>query len=61
MTPSRLTIVSLAFGAVYTLLSIALRIPELPSIVGVMADVLRRPSRSASWPAGTAIRKRARP
>ena len=39
-------IVSLAFGAVYALLSVALRIPELPSIVGVMADVLRRPVRS---------------
>jgi putative peptidoglycan lipid II flippase len=39
-------IVSLAFAAVYVLLSIALRIPELPSIVGVMADVLRRPIRS---------------
>ena len=34
---------SLAFGAVYAALSLALRIPELPSIVGVMADVLRRP------------------
>ncbi|MEA2653556.1 MAG: hypothetical protein QOI37_783, partial [Chloroflexota bacterium] len=26
--------------------SIVLRIPELPSIVGVMVDVLRRPARS---------------
>ncbi|MEP6637990.1 MAG: murein biosynthesis integral membrane protein MurJ [Chloroflexota bacterium] len=39
-------IVSLAFGAVYAAVSLALRIPELPSIVGVMADVLRRPARS---------------
>jgi putative peptidoglycan lipid II flippase len=39
-------IVSLAFGAVYAVVSVALRIPELPSIVGVMADVLRRPVRS---------------
>jgi putative peptidoglycan lipid II flippase len=40
------TLVSLAFGAVYAALSVVLRIPELPSIVGVMADLLRRPSRS---------------
>ncbi len=40
------TIVSLVFGTVYAFLSVALRIPELPSIVGVMADVLRRPVRS---------------
>lgn len=39
-------IVSAAFGLVYAALSLALRIPELPSIVGVMADVIRRPSRS---------------
>ena len=39
-------IASVVFGAVYALLSVALRIPELPSIVGVMADVLRRPIRS---------------
>lgn len=39
-------VVSLAFGAVYAGVSVALRIPELPSIVGVMADVLRRPIRS---------------
>jgi putative peptidoglycan lipid II flippase len=39
-------VVSLAFATVYALLSLALRIPELPSIVGVMADVLRRPIRS---------------
>ena len=39
-------VVSVAFGAVYAGVSVALRIPELPSIVGVMADVLRRPIRS---------------
>ena len=37
---------SLVFGLVYAALSLVLRIPELPSIVGVMADVLRRPARS---------------
>jgi len=36
-------IVSAAFGLVFAGISLALRIPELPSIVGVMADVLRRP------------------
>ena len=39
-------VVSLLFGAVYALVSLVLRIPELPSIVGVMADLLRRPVRS---------------
>jgi putative peptidoglycan lipid II flippase len=39
-------LVSLAFGLVYAGLSLVLRIPELPSIVGVMADVIRRPIRS---------------
>ena len=39
-------VVSVAFGIVYAVLSLALRIPELPIIVGVMADVLRRPIRS---------------
>ena len=39
-------VVSVAFGAVYAVVSVALRIPELPSIVGVMADLLRRPVRS---------------
>ena len=39
-------LVSLVFGLVYAALSLVLRIPELPSIVGVMADVLRRPARS---------------
>ncbi len=37
---------SIAFGGVYAAISLALRIPELPSIVGVMVDVLRRPRRS---------------
>ncbi len=41
-----LTVVSAAFGAVYALVSAALRIPELPSIVGVMVDAFRRPVRS---------------
>ncbi len=41
-----LAFVSLAFGLVYAALSLALRIPELPSIVGVMADLIRRPARS---------------
>ena len=39
------SIVSAAFGLVYAGLSLVLRIPELPSIVGVMADVIRRPVR----------------
>jgi putative peptidoglycan lipid II flippase len=39
-------VVSVVFAAVYARLSVALRIPELPSIVEVMADVLRRPNRS---------------
>ena len=43
---AELTLVGLAFAAVYAALSLVLRIPELPSIVGVMADVLRRPIRS---------------
>jgi putative peptidoglycan lipid II flippase len=41
-----LVVVAVAFAAVYAGLSLALRIPELPSIVGVMADVVRRPNRS---------------
>jgi putative peptidoglycan lipid II flippase len=32
--------------ATYAALAVALRIPELPSIVGVMADLLRRPRRA---------------
>jgi putative peptidoglycan lipid II flippase len=39
-------VASVAFGVVYAGVSLALRIPELPSIVGVMADLLRRPVRS---------------
>jgi len=39
-------LVSLVFSLVYAALSLVLRIPELPSIVGVMADVPRRPARS---------------
>jgi putative peptidoglycan lipid II flippase len=39
-------LVSLVFSLVYAAISLVLRIPELPSIVGVMADVLRRPARS---------------
>src|SRR3954454_4476091 len=35
----QLVVVSAAFAAVYALVSAALRIPELPSIVGVMVDV----------------------
>jgi putative peptidoglycan lipid II flippase len=41
-----LAVVSAAFGAVYALVSAALRIPELPSIVGLMVDVFRRPLQS---------------
>jgi hypothetical protein len=39
-------LVSIVFALVYAAISLVLRIPELPSIVGVMADVLRRPARS---------------
>jgi len=35
-----------AGGATYLAVAAALRIPELPTIVGVMTDLLRRPSRS---------------
>jgi putative peptidoglycan lipid II flippase len=42
----QLVVVSATFAAVYALVSAALRIPELPSIVGVMVDVVRRPVRS---------------
>jgi putative peptidoglycan lipid II flippase len=41
-----LAVVGAVFAAVYALVSLALRIPELPSIVGVMVDVVRRPVRS---------------
>ncbi len=52
LEPGRLVLVvevvavSVVFGVVYAGLSLVLRIPELPSIVGVMADVIRRPIRS---------------
>ena len=42
----QVTAAGLAFGLVYAAISVALRIPELPTIVGVMADVLRRPGRA---------------
>lgn len=37
---------SAAFGVGYLAVSVVLRIPELPSIVGIMADVVRRPRRT---------------
>ena len=39
-------LVSAAFGATYLALSFALRIPELPSIVAIMTDLVRRRGRS---------------
>jgi putative peptidoglycan lipid II flippase len=48
LTPGRLALVaegaavSAIFGAVYLVASLALRIPELPTIVAVMADLVRR-------------------
>jgi putative peptidoglycan lipid II flippase len=42
----QVTVVGLGFGLVYAAISVALRIPELPTIVGVMADALRRPRRA---------------
>ena len=42
----RITIVGGLGLGVYLLLALALRIPELPSIVAVMADLLRRPRRA---------------
>jgi putative peptidoglycan lipid II flippase len=39
-------LVAVAFGVVYLALSLALRIPELPSIISVMTDLLRRRGRS---------------
>jgi len=39
-------LVAIAFGAVYVGLSLALRIPELPSMISVMTDLLRRRGRS---------------
>ena len=47
-SPGRLALVgegvavAIVFGLLYIALSVALRIPELPTIVGVMADLLRR-------------------
>ena len=40
------SVVGVSFGLVYAGVSLALRIPELPTIVGVMVDVLRRPARA---------------
>ncbi|MFL5680096.1 MAG: murein biosynthesis integral membrane protein MurJ [Chloroflexota bacterium] len=37
-------VVAAVFGLAYVAISVALRIPELPSIVGVMTDLLRRGS-----------------
>jgi putative peptidoglycan lipid II flippase len=42
----RITIVSGVGLGAYVVLAHALRIPELPSIVGIMADLLRRPRRA---------------
>lgn len=42
----RMTVAGGAALLVYLLLAAALRIPELPSIVGVMVDLLRRPRRA---------------
>jgi putative peptidoglycan lipid II flippase len=36
-------VIGAAFSLVYAAISLALRIPELPTIVGVMVDVIRRP------------------
>jgi putative peptidoglycan lipid II flippase len=41
-----ISVAGVAFAAVYAFAATALRIPELPSIVAIMADLLRRPSRS---------------
>lgn len=42
----RMTVVTGLGLATYAALAVVLRIPELPSIVGVMADLLRRPRRA---------------
>jgi hypothetical protein len=39
-------VVTATFAAVYLVVSLALRIPELPSIVAVMTDLVRRRGRS---------------
>ena len=50
--PSRLAVVAdiavvgAVFGLAYAAVSVVLRIPELPTIVGVMVDLIRRPLRS---------------
>ena len=41
-----MTLVTAVFGAVHAAVSLVLRVPELPTIVGVMVDVVRRPRRS---------------
>jgi len=41
-----IAVTSLVFGAAYLAVSLVLRIPELPTIVGVMVDLVRRPRRS---------------
>lgn len=45
-TLGEIAAVTVVFAAVYALASLALRIPELPSIVGLMVDLVRRPRRS---------------
>jgi peptidoglycan biosynthesis protein MviN/MurJ (putative lipid II flippase) len=42
----QIAVVSAAGFGVYALIAHALRIQELPSIVGIMADLLRRPRRA---------------
>ena len=42
----QIALTSVVFGAVYAGVSLVLRIPELPTIVGVMVDVFPRPRRS---------------
>jgi hypothetical protein len=42
----RLAVVGAVGLGIYGVLAALLRIPELPSIVGVMADLLRRPRRA---------------
>jgi putative peptidoglycan lipid II flippase len=43
---AQVVLASAVFAASYVVASLALRIPELPSIVAVVADLLRRPGRS---------------
>ena len=42
----QVALVGIGFGLVYAAISLALRIPELPTIVGVMVDVFRSPRRA---------------